>query len=98
MLTVTNRTSGTIMLKMVTINVRVIPVGCPAANLTVNRAKFAGSPPTVTITGLDAKVSARGRAKVPLKLRLARSASNRCQHARFPLSYSGIATTHRLAR
>jgi hypothetical protein len=95
-LTVTNRTSGAITLKIVTINVRKIPVGCPMANLTVNGAKFAGSPATVTITALNTKVPTRGKAKVPLRMRLARSAPNGCQHARFPLSYSGIASTGRL--
>ncbi len=92
-LKVTNHTSRAIRLRAVTIKVRVTPAHCPVANLTVNGARFAGSPPAVTIAGLSARVPARGVAKVPLTMRLARAAANGCQHARFPLSYSGIATS-----
>lgn len=92
-LRVTNRTIRAITLKTVTIRVPVIPVGCPVANLTIDGKDLAGSPPAVTITGLNAKVPARARAKVPLRVHLARSASNGCQHARFPLRYSGSATS-----
>jgi hypothetical protein len=94
-LRVTNRTNRAITLRKVTIKVPAVPVGCPAANLTIDGKDFADSPPAVTITGLRAKVMARARAKVPLRMHLARSASNRCQHARFPLRFSGFATTGR---
>jgi hypothetical protein len=98
-LRVTNRTNRAITFRTVTIRVPAVPVGCPAANLTIDGKGFAGSPPAVTITGLRAKVRARGRATVPLRTHLARSASNRCQHARFPFRYSGFATTgHRPTR
>jgi hypothetical protein len=94
-LTVTSHTSRAITVTSVTIKIRAVPVGCPAASLTIGGADFTGSPPAVTITGLNAKVRARGTAKLPMRMRLARSAANGCQHARFRLRYSGTATTGR---
>jgi hypothetical protein len=94
-LTVTNRTSRAITVKSVTIKIRAVPAGCPAVNLTIDGAHFTGSPPAVTITRLNAEIRARATAKLSLRMRLARSAVNGCQHARFPLRYSGTATTGR---
>ncbi|HEY3907537.1 MAG TPA: hypothetical protein VGM14_26770 [Streptosporangiaceae bacterium] len=97
-LKVTSHTSRAITVKSVTIRIRAVPAGCPAADLTIDGADFRGSPPAVTITGLRAKVPARGTARLPLRMRLARSAANGCQHARFSLRYSGTATTGRRGR
>jgi hypothetical protein len=94
-LTVTNRTGRAITVRSVTIRIRAVPAGCPAANLTIDGADFTGSPPAVTIARLNAMVRARSRAKLPMRMRLARSAANGCQRARFPLRYSGTATTER---
>ncbi len=89
----TNPGRRAITLRKVTIVVSAVPARCPVAGLTIDAEAFAGSPPALTITGLRALVPARASATVSLAIRLARRVGDRCQRARFPLSYSGEATT-----
>src|SRR5437660_12496146 len=78
--TATNPYSVPITLTSLTVSVPAVPANCPASDLTLASTVFAGSPPTVTVTGLSRTVPSNGSATVPLAILLVRNAANGCQN------------------
>ena len=99
-ITIDNPQTAPLTVTQVTVSVSPDPSGCSAlSNLKLNSASFAGSPPSVTVTGspLPQTVPAKsgstdGTATVSLPILVSRSSGNGCQNVTFPFLYSGRAT------